>query len=167
MSDNQKNLNETNDPGNVDQIREILFGSQTREVNNRFEKLESDIKRSFDELKLKIEQNQKDLKEELSEIKENALKQEKRLQHNIDLLNKELSTKHEQLYKEQLDNKNHLAENMNLLKLELLEILELKLSEMNNIKLSRDDAADIMIEAAMKIKSNGTEQQSNTEENKK
>jgi len=39
---------------NVVQIREILFGSQTREVNQRFEKLESDIKkRSFDELKSK------------------------------------------------------------------------------------------------------------------
>jgi len=165
MSDNQKNLNQTNEPdggGNVDQIREILFGSQTREVNQRFEKLESDIKRSFDELKSKIEQNQKDLKNELSEIKENALKQEKRLQHNIDLLNEELNTKHEQLYKEQLDNKNSLTENMNLLKLEILEILELKLSQMNNIKLSKDDAANIMIEAANKIKGNIVEKEANS-----
>jgi len=154
--------------GNVDQIREILFGSQTREVNQRFEKLESDMKRSFDELKSKIEQNQKDLKDELCEIKENALKQEKRLQRNIDLLNEELNTKHEQLYKEQLDNKNSLTENMNLLKLEILEILELKLSQMNDIKLSRDDAASIMIEAANKIKGNIVEKEANlvTKKNK-
>ncbi|MBP9491299.1 MAG: hypothetical protein KBE77_07595 [Aliarcobacter sp.] len=39
--------------GNVDQIREILFGSQSRELNKRFEKLEIDIKRSFDDLKSK------------------------------------------------------------------------------------------------------------------
>lgn len=47
MNDNQKKLTETSELGNVDQIREILFGSQTRELNKRFEKLESDIKRSF------------------------------------------------------------------------------------------------------------------------
>ena len=41
---------EINETGNVDQIREILFGSQSRELNKRFEKLESDIKRSFDDL---------------------------------------------------------------------------------------------------------------------
>jgi len=84
------------------------------------------------------------------------------LQHNIDLLNEELNTKHEQLYKEQLDNKNSLTENMNLLKLEILEILELKLSQINDIKLSRDDAANIMIEAANKIKGNIVEKEANS-----
>jgi len=53
MSGNQKNLKQTNEPDffwggeNVVQIREILFGSQTREVNQRFEKLESDIKKKL------------------------------------------------------------------------------------------------------------------------
>ena len=62
MKDNiQKNHSDIGQLGNVDQIREILFGSQTRELNKRFEKLESDFKRSFDELKNKIDQNQKDI----------------------------------------------------------------------------------------------------------
>ena len=61
----KENTNKTNNDigqlGNVDQIREILFGSQTRELNKRFEKIDNDIKRSFDELKNRIEQNQKDI----------------------------------------------------------------------------------------------------------
>lgn len=148
------------------------------------------LKDLFYELKSKIEQSQKDFnnrleneieliskkiknltiqqQEELSDIKENELKQEKRIQNSIDLLNEELSSKHEQLYKEQLDNKNSLIDDMNLLKLELFEFLELKLSEMNTIKLSRDDAAEIMLEAAMRIKGNSVEKQLNlvADENK-
>ena len=48
MKDNiQKNHSDIGQLGNVDQIREILFGSQTRELNKRFEKIENDFKRSL------------------------------------------------------------------------------------------------------------------------
>ena len=40
MQENKKLSSETSELGNVDQIREILFGSQSRELNKRFEKLE-------------------------------------------------------------------------------------------------------------------------------
>ena len=44
MSENKKISNDTNELGNVDQIREILFGSQSRELNKRFEKRLSVLK---------------------------------------------------------------------------------------------------------------------------
>ena len=182
MKDNiQKNHSDIGQLGNVDQIREILFGSQTRELNKRFEKLESDFKRSFDELKNKIDQNQKDinlridnefelvskkvknittqLQEEVSDIRDNELKQEKRIQNTIDILSDELSVKHDQLYKEQLENRNSLQEEMNNLKKELFAMMDSKLLKLGESKLSRDDAAEIMMETAMRLKGNKLETQ--------
>lgn len=182
MKDNtQKAENEIGQLGNVDQIREILFGSQTRELNKRFEKLENDINRTQNEIKNKIEQNQKDFnlrlenelelmskkikniatqqQEEVADIRANELKQEKRVQNSIDILNDELSSKHDQLYKEQLENRNNLQESINNLKNELFKIMEEKLQELGELKLSRDDAAEIMMETAMRLKGNKLENQ--------
>ncbi|RBQ29178.1 hypothetical protein ACNSOS_11620 [Aliarcobacter vitoriensis] len=184
MNENQKNIGETTgELGNVDQIREILFGSQSRELNKRFEKLEVDIKRSFDDLKSKIEFSQKEFnqkleneveliskriknltttqQDEFADIKDGNLKQEKRIQHNIDLLNEEIGVKIEQLTKDQSDSKKSLSEELNFLKLEVFEFIEDKLAQMNNIKLSRDDAAEIMMEAALRIKGNNIQSQLN------
>ena len=41
------------------------------------------------------------------------------------------------------------------------EFIEDKLAQMNNVKLSRDDAAEIMMEAALKIKGNNIQNQLN------
>lgn len=183
MQENNKISNESGELGNVDQIREILFGSQSRELNKRFEKLEIDIKRSFDDLKSKIEFSQKEFnqkleneveliskriknltttqQDEFADIKDGNLKQEKRIQHNIDLLNEEIGVKIEQLTKDQSDSKKSLSEELNFLKLEVFEFIEDKLSQMNNIKLSRDDAAEIMMEAALRIKGNNIQSQLN------
>lgn len=77
----------------------------------------------------------------------------------MDILNDELSAKHEQLYKEQLENRNNLQEEMNNLKNELFDIMEIKLQELSDLKLSRDDAAEIMMETAMRLKGNQLEKQ--------
>ena len=179
----KKVSNDSGELGNVDQIREILFGSQSRELNKRFEKLEVDIKRSFDDLKSKIECSQKEFnqkleneveliskriknltttqQDELADIKESGLKQEKRVQHSIDLLNEEIGVKLEQLTKDQNDSKKAMSEELNFLKLEVFEFIEDKLAQMNNIKLSRDDAAEIMMEAALRIKGDNIQTQLN------
>lgn len=179
----KKVSNDSGELGNVDQIREILFGSQSRELNKRFEKLEVDIKRSFDDLKSKIEFSQKEFnqkleneveliskriknltttqQDELADIKESGLKQEKRVQHSIDLLNEEIGVKLEQLTKDQNDSKKAMSEELNFLKLEVFEFIEDKLVQMNNIKLSRDDAAEIMMEAALRIKGDNIQTQLN------
>lgn len=178
---NNKSENELGQLGNVDQIREILFGSQTRDLNKRFEKLESDIKRSQNEILSKIDQNQKDLssrlnnelellskkiknittqqQEELSDIRDSEVKQEKRIQTSIDMLSEELTSKNEQLYKEQMENRNSLTLDINNLKNEIFDMVESKLSELGEVKLSKDDAAEIMMEAAMRLKGTQLDQQ--------
>jgi uncharacterized protein (UPF0335 family) len=40
--------------GNIDQIRDIIFGAQLREYNSRFEKIEADIVATQDELRDRV-----------------------------------------------------------------------------------------------------------------
>ena len=180
--------NDLSQLGNVDQIREILFGSQSRETKEKFEKLEASIKAMHEEMRKKIEQTQNDFniridneletlsrkmknivtqqQEEFSDVRDSALKQEKRLQNAMDIMEEELNAKREQLQKQQIENNSALRNEMDTLKDEVLQTLNTKMTEMNGVKLSRDDAAEILMEAAMAMK--GTqikEQLSLTQEN--
>jgi hypothetical protein len=160
--------------GNVDQIREILFGSQSRELQERFEKLEESIKTMHSEMRKKMEQTQNDFnirieneleaisrkmknittqqQDEFADVRESALKQEKRLQNTMDIMEDELNAKREQLQKQQISNNATLRLEMDTLKDELLSTFNDKMSDMNGVKLSRDDAAEILMEAAMAMK---------------
>jgi hypothetical protein len=166
--------NDLSQLGNVDQIREILFGSQSREMKERFEKLDSSIKVMHEEMRKKIEQTQSDFnirlegeleaiarkmknivtqqQNEFSDVRDSALKQEKRLQNAMDIMEEELNAKREQLQKQHIESNSALRNEMDALKDEVLKTLNDKISEMNGVKLSRDDAADILMEAAMAMK---------------
>jgi len=167
--------------GNVDQIREILFGSQTREMKEKFEQLETSIKALHDEMRKKIEQTQNDFnirlenelealsrkmknivtqqQNEFADVRDSALKQEKRLQNAMDIMEEELNAKREQLQKQQIETNAALRSEMDMLKDELVQTLNSKISDMNGVKLSRDDAAEILMEAAMAMKGTKIKQQ--------
>ncbi len=178
---NKTKENDLSQLGNVDQIREILFGSQSREMKEKFDKLEASIKSLHDEMRKKIEQTQKDFnlrleseletlsrkmknivtqqQNEFSDVRDSALKQEKRLQSAIDIMEEELNAKREQLQKQYLESNSALRSEMDALKDEVLKTLNNKMSEMNGVKLSRDDAAEILMEAAMAMKGTQINQQ--------
>jgi len=167
--------------GNVDQIREILFGSQSRELKEKFDKLEASIKNIHEEMRKKMEQAQNDFnskiesevetisrkiknmtsqqQDEFADVRDSALKQEKRLQNSLDIVEEELNAKREQLQKQQAENTITLRSQMDTLQDELLSVLDEKISELGLGKLSRDDAADIMMEAAMAMKGTQINQQ--------
>jgi len=167
--------------GNVDQIREILFGSQSRELKEKFDKLEASIKNIHEEMRKKMEQAQNDFnskiesevetisrkiknmtsqqQDEFADVRDSALKQEKRLQNSLDIVEEELNAKREQLQKQQAENTTTLRSQMDTLQDELLSVLDEKISELGLGKLSRDDAADIMMEAAMAMKGTQINQQ--------
>ena len=166
---------------NVDQIREILFGSQSRELKEKFDKLEASIKNIHEEMRKKMEQTQNDFnskiesevetisrkiknmttqqQDEFADVRDSALKQEKRLQNSLDIVEEELNAKREQLQKQQAENTTTLRSQMDTLQDELLSVLDDKISELGLAKLSRDDAADIMMEAAMAMKGTQINQQ--------
>ena len=102
--------------------------------------------------------------DELSDLKDNNLKQEKRVQLNIDQLNEEFSIKIDQLTEEQNSNKNSMTEELNFLKLELFDFIENRFNAMNEDKLSRDWAAEILIEAAIKMKGTSIQKELNLSE---
>jgi len=173
--------NDLSQLGNVDQIREILFGSQSREMKEKFDKLEASIKAMHDEMRKKIEQTQNDFnirieselealsrkmknivtqqQDEFSDVRDSALKQEKRLQNAMDIMEEELNAKREQLQKQQIESNAALRSEMDSLKDEVLNTLNEKIADMNGVKLSRDDAADILMEAAMAMKGTQINQQ--------
>lgn len=174
----QENLSEL---GNVDQIREILFGSQSRELQERFDKLEKSIHLIQEEMRKKVQQTQLDFnakiegefetlnrklknmttqqQDEFADVRDSALKQEKRLQNALDNIEEELNAKREQLQKQQTENNITLRSQMDTLQDELLRVLDEKISQLSLTKLSRDDAADIMMEAAIAIKGKQLDEQ--------
>ncbi len=173
--------NDISQLGNVDQIREILFGSQSRELKEKFDKMEASIKTIHEEMRKKMEQTQNDFnskieseveaigrkiknmttqqQDEFSDVRDSAIKQEKRLQNALDIVEEELNAKREQLQKQQADNTTALRSQMDTLQDELLNVLDEKISDLGLSKLSRDDAADIMMEAAMAMKGTQINQQ--------
>ncbi len=181
MSKENKTNEDISQLGNVDQIREILFGSQSRELKERFEQLDASIKSMHDEMRKKIEQTQNDFntridseldalsrkmknmltqqQNEFADVRDSALKQEKRLQGSMDIMEEELNTKREQLHKQQIDGHAALRSDMDALKDEMIHTLNEKMAEMNGVKLSRDDAAEIFMEAAMTMKGTQINQQ--------
>ena len=42
--------------GNIDQIRDIIFGAQLREYDNRFDKIDSDLSMMQQDMQARIEQ---------------------------------------------------------------------------------------------------------------
>jgi len=181
QKEQKKQENDISQLGNVDQIREILFGSQARELKEKFETLEASIKSLHDEMRKKIEQTQNDFhtrieseleaisrkmknittqqQNEFSDVRDSALKQEKRLQNAMDIMEEELNTKREQLQKQQIENNTALRNEMDMLKDEVLATLNSKIAELGGTKLSREDAADILMEAAMAMKGTQINQQ--------
>ena len=171
QEEKQENISEL---GNVDQIREILFGSQSRELQERFEKLENSINSIQEEMRKKIQQTQIDFnskiedelealnrklknmtsqqQDEFADVRDAALKQEKRLQNSLENVEEELNAKREQLQKQQNENNITLRSQMDALQDEFLKALDEKVVQLSGSKLSRDDAADILMEAAMAMK---------------
>jgi len=176
-----KKENDLSQVGNVDQIREILFGSQSRELKEKFDSIENTMQRMHKEIAQTIEQNQNDFndrltaevetinrkiknivsqqQQEFSDIRDTALKSENRLQSSLDILEEELSAKNEQLQRQQTQNTNNLRSQMDTLQKDLVRVLDDKITELGYEKLSRDDAANIMMEAAMAMKGTSIDQQ--------
>ncbi len=163
--------------GNIDQIRDILFGSLLREYGARFEKIESDIallqQEMHDyasqvksvlstELRAAIESFEKRLKSlSLSSQEESA-----DLRQQIDRINRKFTTtiqsldesvdKQINLMREEFtDTRDRLQEDVRTLRNQVFDELNGRLSVMRDAKVSRDDMAEILFELGMKLK--GTE----------
>ncbi|MCS6959330.1 MAG: hypothetical protein RMK91_04705 [Pseudanabaenaceae cyanobacterium SKYGB_i_bin29] len=163
--------------GNIDQIRDIIFGAQLREYNNRFEKLESDLanvhqelrdrihelKMSFTtELRVAVEALEKKIRtlQTTAESERNDLRQQidrlnRKTTASVDKLTEDLEQATATLREEIVETRDKLQEESRSLRLYIQEELERRLSALSGSKVSKDDMAEILFELGMRLK--GTE----------
>lgn len=163
--------------GNVDQIRDIIFGAQTRDYDNRFTKMESDIsklqqemrssmeqlKTSFSvELKVAVEALDKRLKsltlntqEETADLRSSLDRVNRKFTSSIQTLDQALDAQTNSIREELTESKDLLQEDITALRDLMLEELERRFSDLRENKVSRDDMAETLFALGMKIK--GTE----------
>ena len=163
--------------GNIDQIRDIIFGSQLRDYNNRFEKIESDlsllqediqtrieqlktvltteIKSSVDHLDKKIKTLSLNSQEESTDIRQQLDRLNRKFSSSIEALDEALDQQTNALRDELGETRDKLQDEVRTLKNHVFEELDRRFSLLMDEKTSRDDFAEILFELGMRLK--GTE----------
>lgn len=172
---------------NVDQIRDLIFGSQIKDfeekfnqVNNALKILEDKITKTFSESHIKLEKETERsleaLEKKIDNLSSTTHKERVKLKELIDttdesLQNKlanqkdEFDTKVKIMKENTSDEHQKIAESMNAMKTEISETLHTKLASLSDDKLSRDSMAQMLLDVAMKIQ--GTDMNALLTEEKK
>ncbi|MBX9253817.1 hypothetical protein H1Q63_07615 [Desmonostoc muscorum CCALA 125] len=160
--------------GNIDQIRDIIFGTQLRDYENRFSKLESDISLLQQQTRSHVEQLKSNFSAELKagfEAVDKKLKslnittQEETLdlRQQVDRLNKKFSTSVQSLddtldsqttsiRDEIFQTKAQLQDDVTALRDLILEEIDRRFSQLTNTKVSKDDMAETLFALGMRLK---------------
>lgn len=162
--------------GNIDQIRDIIFGSQIREIDTRFNKIESDLSNLQQDMQNRLDQVKNVLLTEMRASNESLEKKLKSLaltsqeegadvRQQIDRLNRKFSANVEAL-DESIDKqttslrddlsqtRDKLQEEVRVLKNQVFDELERRFSLLREVKVSRDDMAELLFELGMRLKGN-------------
>ncbi|MEG5001026.1 hypothetical protein [Microcoleus sp. B4-D4] len=163
--------------GNIDQIRDIIFGAQLREYDNRFDKIDSELSMMQQDTQARIEQIKTvlsaemkvaidSLEKKVKSLTSNTQEENADLRQQIDRVNRKFSSSIESL-DEAIDNqtssirdelsqtRERLSEETRTLKTQVFEELDRRFSMLRDVKVSRDDMAEILFELGMRLK--GTE----------
>lgn len=162
--------------GNIDQIRDIIFGPQLREYDNRFDKIESDIsllqqemrdridqvktvvstelRSTFDSLEKKIRSISLSYQEEITDLRQQVDRVNKKFNNAVEALDQNLDNQTTSLRKELTESRTKLQEDVRTLRMQVFEELERRLSSMRDVKVSKDDVAEILFELGMRLKGN-------------
>ncbi len=163
--------------GNIDQIRDIIFGAHLREYNNRFEKLENDLtlihqemrdrlmqlkaelagelRAAIDTLEKKYKTLQTTSEEERLELKQQVERTHRKAQSNFEKLSTDLEEIATALRNDLAQSKASFTEDVRSLRTYVQEEFDRRLSALGDLKVSRDDMAEILFELGMRLK--GTE----------
>jgi hypothetical protein len=163
--------------GNIDQIRDIIFGTQIRDYDNHFTKLEKDISMMQQEMRAQFEQIKANFSAELkatTEIMEKKLKtlslttQEeaadlrssfdrvnRKFSSSFQTLDEELDTQTNSIREELFQTKGKLQEDIAGLRDLVLQELEERFGTLTEDKVSKEDIAETLFALGMRIR--GTE----------
>ncbi|MBD2181697.1 hypothetical protein [Aerosakkonema funiforme] len=162
--------------GNIDQIRDIIFGPQLREYNNRFDKIESDISLVQQEMRDRIDQVRTILstelraavdglekkvkslnltsQEEINDLRQQLDRVNKKFSNTIEALDQTVDNQTSSLREELSQARSKLQEDVRSLRAQVFDELERRISVMRDVKVSRDDMAEILFELGMRLKGN-------------
>lgn len=162
--------------GNIDQIRDIIFGPQLREYDNRFDKLESDISLLQQEMRDRIDQVRtvisteirsavdvldKKIKtlnvtsqEEMTDLRQQIDRVNKKFSNTIEALDQTVDNQTHALRDEILQAKAKLQEDVRSLRGQVYEEVERRFGLLREDKISRHDMAEFLFEVGMRLKGN-------------
>jgi hypothetical protein len=160
--------------GNIDLIRDIIFGSKLQEYDTRIDKLESNLSLLEKDTRDRLEQVKTECLAELRESvasleekinslsmtsqKDNAdLRQMvngtyKSFSSSLESIDKTVVSQTTSIRKELSETKEKLQEDTRNLKAQIFDELERRFSMLSDAKVSRNDMAEIMFEVGLKLK---------------
>ncbi len=158
---------------NVDQIRDLIFGSQIKEFEEKFtqlhatlhvieekitkahntsyDKLQKETERALEAIEKKIDNLATSTQKERNKLKEFIDTADDTLQNQLTNQKDEFATKLKILKENAADERREMLENMQAMRSEIQSALEVGLSSLSEDKLSRDSMAQMLLDVAMKI----------------
>ncbi|WP_254567496.1 hypothetical protein [Oscillatoria sp. HE19RPO] len=163
--------------GNIDQIREIIVGSQIRDYNHRFEQIEANLillqkefrdrieevkNLSGTEMRGAVEALEKRIKsvslntqEDLTDVRQQLERTKAKISHTIESLDESLDKQTKSIREQIMEIQQTHQENIHTLRERVFEEVERRFSNLKEGKIARDDMAEILFEIGMRLK--GTE----------
>lgn len=163
--------------GNIDQIRDIIFGSQLRDFETRFDKLESDLSMLQQEIEDRTEQVKTVLstemraavealekkfktlnlntQEESADIRQQIDRVNRKYSNSLEALDEAIDKQSNSIRDELSQTRDRLQEDVRSLKNQVFEEITRRFSVLRDEKVARDDMAEILFELGMRLK--GTE----------
>jgi thymidylate synthase len=173
-AESKKNApSEVQEEGNIDKIRDILFGSQARDFDRRFSRLEErlvkDMSEMRDETRKKLDALEDYIKSEVKSLTERLVSEQnarldaakdlsgdlKELSHNFDRkitqLNEQSAKNESDLRQQILTQSKNLSEDIQKRHNEALDRLDREASEIREDKADRTAIANIFNEMALRL----------------
>jgi len=160
--------------GNMDQIRELMFGPQIRKFEEDLSKLQENINVIAKELTQKIvllekkltteyasnvqllEQKIKTvsnaLQDESIELKEQLVRQERKANNALDDVQKVFESQVDAIKRENIQNKEELHNELQELEASIMKLLKEQVENLEGAKVSKDNLSSMLFDLAIKVK---------------
>ncbi|UCN01185.1 hypothetical protein LCX93_04530 [Sulfurimonas sp. SWIR-19] len=160
--------------GNMDQIRELMFGPQIRKFEEDLNKLQEKMNIATKELTQKIivlekkltaentsntqllEQKIKTvsnaLQDESIELKEQLVRQERKANNALDDVQKVFESQIDAMKRENIQNKEELHNELEELEASIMKLLKQQVENLEGAKVSKDNLSSMLFDLAIKVK---------------
>ncbi|MBW4678958.1 MAG: hypothetical protein KME19_02445 [Microcoleus vaginatus WJT46-NPBG5] len=163
--------------GNIDQIRDIIFGAQLRDYNNRFEKIETElsllqqemhdyaeqvksvlsteVRAAVDSFEKKLKSVNLSTQEESADLRQQIDRINRKFSNHLEALDESVDKQTSSMRDDLSQTRDRLQDEVRNLRNQVFDELDKRLSLLRDVKVSRDDMAEVLFELGMRLK--GTE----------